>query len=120
MNSVVNNLFDQFGAIVKAMEPVVASAASISQTVVQETANAGFTYVMFGMVFLCLTAICGGLCCFADRITEDKDLRLFIHGWTLFGGIVFGLVGFLCVICNIQFWIAPTKTVILEVLNKIT
>ena len=110
MNNVVNNLFDKFGEVIKAVEPIMVSVGSISQTVVQETANAGFAYTMIG----------GGLNCFAHRLTTNEGLLERIFGWTIFSGIVFGLIGLICVVCNVQFWIAPTKTVILEVIDKLT
>lgn len=120
VNTMVNNLFDQLGEVISVMKPVVTSVGSISQTVIQETSNAGFCYVMVGIALCCLAALSYSLFYSTSRLTIDKEEKAFIMGWAVAGAFICGFIGILFVAYNLMCWVAPTKTVILEIIDKIT
>lgn len=119
VNTIVNNLCDRFGEIIEAVNPIIKNMIAISQTVVQETANIGFVYTMFGFGVLglaCLAILC---IIYMLRHCNLVDWVQVMFCWLIAATCSFITVGFLVVIINLGDWIAPTKHTILEVITKI-
>ena len=119
INSVVNNIADRFGDATEAVRPAMKSAVNISQTVVQETANSGFAYTMVGLGLFVLIAVCAAVMVWSEKWLEDRKVVGEIWGSMIACMIVFAVTGFIVVMCNLNNWIAPTKEVVREIVEKI-
>jgi len=119
VNAVVNNLADRLGEVVEVLNPVVEKVGLISQTLVQETANYGCVYTMFGLCLVgiaCLAVL--GIVFSLCRI-EDCKLRYATVGWLIGTVIIFTFTGFMFASVNLGDWIAPTKSLFREIVSKI-
>ena len=119
VNAVVNNLADRCGEAVEMVSPIIESVAAISQTVVQETANSGFTYTIVGLGLCCLAAICFALIIPTGRLVANNESRNALVSILIVGTISFAIVGFVVMMANLDDWIAPTKQVVREIAANI-
>lgn len=86
---------------------------------VQETANSGFAYTMFG--FCCVGIACLAVLgiVLAMRRINETSLRGIVMGWLIAAVCVFAITGFIVMLANLSNWIAPTKQVVREVMTYI-
>jgi uncharacterized membrane protein YgdD (TMEM256/DUF423 family) len=109
INSVVNNFADRIGEITTATTPAIESANKVAQIVIQETSNVGFMYCMIGAVLACLSLIF----IIAARKTSGWAKELLTMGIVLFP-----VISFVVIMCNLSDWFAPTRSVIREIINN--
>lgn len=119
LNSIVNNLSDRFGEVVEATKPIVDGVASVSQTVVLETATTGFVATMCGVGIFSLSIVGFLTIRWALSNVDDKGMREVVVGWSIAGTLLSLVVGVILTMFNIGNWLAPTKNVILEVVGKL-
>lgn len=119
-NTIVNNLADRLGEVAKVMGPAIEKVGVISQKVIQETANSGFVNTMIGLGVVCSAIVFSFILIrIAKSITDDDDML-----WVLIAGasVIVALaipLGLIVIATNINNWIAPTKQVILEIVEHI-
>jgi hypothetical protein len=121
VNAVVNNLADRTGDAVSALAPAIDKVGEISQTVIQETTNYGFYGVMMGLVIIGIASLSCLFLALEIRFLRKTDGdREFPTILLTFVTALLGVIGFIVVGENFQPWIAPTKQVIYEVIEKCT
>ena len=119
VNAVVNNLSERLGEVVEVVGPVIKTVGDVSQTVVQETASAGFIYSMVGIGLVVLGFICLMVVYLCSKMGNRSDMRIASLVITLCLGIASVIKGLITIMVSLDKWIAPTKHVVLEVLEKI-
>ena len=115
INEVVNNIAERFS-------PAVESLSAISQTIVQETSNAGFAYTMLGVGLFSLSLLCLAIMVWALKYLDtqkDECAKELTITFTILAAMIFFVSGWCLVENNLSNWIAPTRGVVMEIV-KIT
>lgn len=119
VNAVINNVFDRIGEVVQVVEPIIKSVGTISQTVVQETAYTGFVHTVIGFGCCCLAVVFVVVLIFSEKYVKTKEVRETIEWGAILCTILFVLVGPCLILCNLRYWLAPTREIILMTIDKI-
>ena len=119
INAVVNNLSDRLGELSTAVEPVAGKASEIARTVVEETANNGFAYTMFGVFLWLLSVVCVAVIVRVAKCIDDKKIQETVHVLAVVCSVVFAVAGFIIVLSNMSPWMSPTKHVLYEAIRQI-
>ncbi len=109
MEDTINEILNRIGE-------VIGKIGDISQTVIQETSNSGLYYTGMGLGLFLI-----GFLMFLSAPILSKYLKINSDTYVLLvaPGAIFSFVGITTILVNLQYWIAPTRQVVYEMMNKI-
>lgn len=119
VNSVINNLADRLDEVVVALSPVVESANAIAHTVVQETMNVGMGYTAMGCGLIGVAVLMVICIIWVVNYVKEKGIREMTLTVLIILSIVIGFIGVVVILANLQDWLAPTKSVIRELVQAL-
>ncbi len=111
VNDIVNNLFDRFDDVLRIATPALQQATQVSSTLIMETAQLGCAFCLVGLLFLFLSALCVVGICMVKKDSHKTELFIVM--------CVFFFIGLCIFLGSIGEYLAPTKTVVMEVIKII-